>query len=94
MLFDVLTNIDNLKICVNYELDGKIIDYIPASLSDYSKCKPIYKTFKKFNFDQNIKSFDELPVEAKEYISFIEEYTGVKIGIISIGSDRNATIIK
>ena len=94
MLFDVLTNIDDLKICINYELNGKIIDYIPASLYDYSKCNPIYKTFKKFNFDQNIKSFDELPVEAKEYINFIEEYTGVKIGIISIGSDRTATIIK
>ena len=94
MLFDVLTNIDDLKICINYELNGKIIDYIPASLYDYSKCKPIYKTFKKFNFDQNIKSFDELPVEAKEYINFIEEYTGVKVGIISIGSDRTATIIK
>ncbi len=94
MLFDVLTNIDDLKICINYELNGKIIDFIPASLYDYSKCKPIYKTFKKFSFGQNIKSFDELPVEAKEYINFIEEYTGVKIGIISIGSDRNATIIK
>ena len=94
MLFDVLTNIDVLKICTNYELNGKIIDYIPASLFDYSKCKPIYKTFKKFNFDQNIKSFDELPTEAKDYISFIEEYTGVKVGIISIGSDRTATIIK
>lgn len=94
MLFDVLENIDHLKICINYELDGKIIDYVPASLNEYSRCKPIYKEFKKFSFSDKIHSFNELPIEAKEYISFIEEFTGVKVKILSIGSDRNATLVR
>ncbi|MDY2728268.1 MAG: adenylosuccinate synthase [Candidatus Onthovivens sp.] len=92
-LFDVLTNIEPLKVCIAYKLDGKEIDYIPADLNEFSRCKPIYKEFKPFNFN-NIKNFEELPQEAKEYITYIEGFCGVKVKILSVGSDRNDTLIR
>lgn len=92
-LFDVLSGIDDLKVCYKYELDGKEIDYIPASLNEYSRCKPIYKNFKSFTIEQDTKSYNDLSQEAKEYISYIEEMTGVKVKILSIGSDREKTLI-
>ena len=93
MLFDVLTGIKEIKICKAYELNGEIIDYIPAQLSDFKKCKPVYETVPGWSEDiTNVKSFDELPVNAQNYIRKIEEITGGKIAIFSVGPDRTQTI--
>ena len=94
MLFDVLTGIKELKICTGYELDGKIIDYVPATLSLFKRCKPIYITVPGWDEDiSSVTSFDELPENAKNYIRKIEEITGVKISIFSVGPDRKQTIV-
>ena len=93
-LFDVLRNIKDLKICYAYKLDGKIIDYIPASLDEYSRCEPVYKDFESFDFKDDTKTFEELPIEAKNYIKYIEDFTGTKVKILSIGSDREQTILR
>ena len=93
MLFDVLTGIKELKICVGYELNGEVIDYIPAQLPDFQACKPVYITLP--GWDENIehvKSFDELPVNAQNYLRKIEEITETKISIFSVGPDRTQTI--
>lgn len=95
MLFDVLTDIEELKICVSYTLDGKEIKTIPASLKDYSRCIPNYVSVKSWKKDlSNIRDYDLLPIEAKNYIEIIEKYTGVSVDMISVGPERTQTIIR
>lgn len=95
MLLDVLTGITPLKICVNYELDEKIIDYIPSTINEVNRCKPIYKEFEPWIEDiTKIKNYSDLPTNCKKYIEFIEEYTNTKIAFISVGPKREETIIK
>lgn len=94
MLFDVLTGVEELKICVGYKLNGEVIDYMPGTLSTFEKCEPVYITLPGFKEDiTNVKSFDELPENAKNYIKKIEEITGVKVAMFSVGPDRLQTII-
>lgn len=93
MLLDVLTGIDKLKICVAYELDGKKINYVPANISDLERCKPIYVELDGWHEDiTSVKSFDELPENAKNYLRTIEQTCELKVGIISVGPDRLQTI--
>ncbi|OSS41741.1 Adenylosuccinate synthetase [Desulfurella amilsii] len=91
---DVLDGLDEIKVCVAYELNGKTIDYVPALNSDFEKVKPIYKTFNGFNGTKGINAFDKLPKEAKNYIEEIEEILQTKISIIATGTDRNDTIFR
>lgn len=94
MLFDVLTGIEELKICYAYELNGKIINYIPSTLCEYEQCKPVYVSMKPWHEDiTNVKSFDELPQNAKAYLNKISELTNREIAIFSVGPDRNQTIV-
>ena len=86
---DVLSNIDIIKVCVGYKIDDKEIDYIPASLKDYSKAIPVYKEFKGWNEDiTNVRDFNDLPINCKNYINFIKEYTNTDIALISVGPER------
>ncbi len=95
MLLDVLTGINPLKVCVAYELDGKEIDYIPSTISEVNRCKPIYITLASWNEDiTKIKKYDDLPINAKNYIETIEKYTNTKVAFISVGPGRDETIIK
>ncbi|MCQ2383882.1 MAG: adenylosuccinate synthase [Paludibacteraceae bacterium] len=93
MLFDVLSGLETIKICDAYELDGKLIDYVPSTLSDYERCKPHYVEMKGWQEDiTNVRNYDELPESAKAYLSKIEELTGVEVAVISVGPDRTQTI--
>lgn len=95
MLFDILSNLGDINVCVAYELDGKVIDYVPASLKETYRCKPIYKTFKGWIDDiSKAKTYEELPEAAKNYIEFIEDFLKIKIVIISVGPDQKDTIIR
>ena len=93
-LFDVLEGVEDLKICVDYSLDGKIIDFVPSSAKTYSRCKPIYKEFRTIpRFDhKKIHTFDDLPVEAKEYLGFIKDRLHADIAILSLGAEREDTV--
>lgn len=91
-LFDVLSGIEEVKICVGYRLDGKEIDYVPATLDEYERCIPIYRDFEPFSIER-IGRVGELSAQAQSYIRFIEDYTGVRISILSIGNDRKDTLI-
>ena len=94
MLFDVLSGLEKIKICYAYELDGKVINTVPASLSEYERCKPLYVEMDGWKEDiTNVTSFDELPEAAKKYIKKIEELTKIKVSMISVGPDRNQTIM-
>lgn len=92
-LLDILTGFDKLKICVAYNLDGKKIEFIPSTIEEFSRCEPIYIELDGWMEDiTQIKSFDDLPDNAKKYIKTIELTTGIKISIISVGPNRNQTI--
>ena len=91
---DVLDALDEIKICVEYELDGKKIDYLPAAVEDQIKIKPIYKTFPGWKTPTNgIKNIDELPDNAKNYIYAIEDFIQSKISSISLSPEREDTIL-
>ena len=93
MLLDVLTGINELKICVSYNLDGKEIDYIPADYYEYERCKPNYITLTGWNEDiTNISSFDELPQNCQNYLKTIEKILKTKVTIVSVGPDRKQTV--
>lgn len=93
MLLDVLTGIQELKICYAYELDGKTIHTIPASLSEYQRIKPLYLSLPGWKKDiSSARCFEDLPKEAQEYVRKIEEITGIKVSLISVGPDRTQTI--
>lgn len=90
---DVLNTLDEIPVCIAYEVNGKQIDYFPSSVLDQQNIKPIYKIFKGWNCNlSEIKTTEKLPAEAKTYIQFIEAYLNIPIDIISIGADRDETI--
>lgn len=94
MLFDVLSGLDTIKICTGYELDGEVITAPPSTISKLSRCKPIYIELPGWKEDiTQMKTFEELPQNAKNYVKKIEELTGVPVGVISVGPDRSQTII-
>jgi adenylosuccinate synthase len=89
-VFDVLPK---LKICNAYKLNGKTIDYFPASATDLGKCQPIYEELNGWQSDTtHIREFDELPTEAKIYITRLEELIGCPTNIICVGPRRKQTI--
>ena len=93
MLLDVLSGLDEVKICYAYEIDGKVINYMPSTIKELNKVKPVYLTLKGWNEDiTNVKSFDKLPENAKIYVRKIEELTKASVALISVGPDRTQTI--
>ncbi len=91
---DVLDELDKIKICVAYEIDGKKIDYLPAAVDDQLKVKPIYKTYDGWKSSTvGIKNFDELPKNAKVYVQDLEKFIETKISSISTSPEREDTIL-
>jgi len=91
---DVLDELDEIKICVAYEINGKKIDYLPAAVDDQLKVKPIYKTYDGWKSSTvGIKNFDDLPKNAKIYIQDLEKFIETKISSISTSPEREDTIL-
>jgi adenylosuccinate synthase len=90
MKLDVLDGFDEVKVCVAYEYNGDIIDYIPSDLENVT---PIYKTFKGWDNSVGARKFEDLPASAQEYVKIIEEISKTKVGIISTSPERDDTII-
>ena len=91
---DVLDELNEVKMCVAYDLDGKKIDYLPAAVDDQLNVKPIYKTFKGWKSStRGIKKFDDLPDNAKVYINELEQFIETKVSSISTSPERNDTIL-
>jgi len=90
---DVLDGLNRIKICTQYNLNGKKIDYFPANIEDVQKCKPIYKEFKGWEkINEKTTKLNDLPKEAKIFIEFIEKTLETPIKIVSIGPSRSETI--
>ena len=91
---DVLDELDEIKMCVGYQLRNKKIDYLPAAFEDQLEVKPIYKVFKGWNTStQGIKSFKELPENAQVYIKGLEKFIETKVASISTSPERKDTIL-
>ncbi len=91
---DVLDELDEIKVCVAYQLDGKKIDYLPAAAEDQSKVMPVYKVFKGWKSSTNkVREFDKLPENAKLYIREIEKFVEAKVSSISTSPEREDTIL-
>ncbi len=91
---DVLDELDEIKICIQYDLNGNKIDYLPAAVEDQLKIKPIYKSFPGWKKPTNgIKNIDDLPENAKNYIFAVEDFIGTKISSISTSPEREDTIL-
>ena len=91
---DVLDELDEIKMCIAYKIDGKEIDYLPAAVEDQLKVKPIYQSFKGWKTKtRGIKKFDNLPTNAKNYIKELEKFIETKVASISTSPERNDTIL-
>lgn len=92
---DVLGGLDEIKVCVGYEIDGEVYDYVPSDQSDVAKAKPIYKVLPGWKEDiSKCKTWDELPETCKSYVEFIEEFCNIPVSMISVGADRENNIYR
>jgi len=90
---DVLSDFDEIKVCVGYELNGKLLKSFPTDVNRLSKAAPVYETLAGWKQDiSKAKSYDELPVNAKNYLDFIAKKSSFEIGIVSVGPRRDQTI--
>ena len=91
---DILDSFDEIKMCTAYKLDGKILDEIPASLNVLAKVEPVYETFAGWKTDiSNVRRYEDLPENARKYLARMAEVTGIKLGIVSVGANRDQTIV-
>lgn len=91
---DVLDALDEIKVCVGYEIDGKRVDTFPAVSADLAKIKPIYETLEGWKSETlGITKIADLPEKARKYVEFLSDSIGVEIGLISTGPERDQTII-
>ncbi|MDY3810858.1 adenylosuccinate synthase [Desulfovibrio porci] len=92
---DVLQNLPALQICVAYEYEGHRLEYLPQEEGALGKVTPVYEELPGFEDDiSECASFEELPDTVRGYIRRIEELTGVKVSMISVGADRRQTIVR
>jgi adenylosuccinate synthase len=90
---DVLSYLDEIKVCVAYESNGKLLKSYPTDVNKMMQVQPVYVTLPGWKCDiSNIKHYEDLPVYAKEYLSFISHQSGFEISLISVGPRRSQTI--
>lgn len=91
---DCLSYLDEIKVCVGYEVDGKVIKDFPTTPT-LKKCKPVFETLKGWHCNiKSIRNYDELPKEARDYVEFIEKQLGYRIDMVSNGPEREAIIVR
>ena len=91
---DVLDKLDEIKVCVAYELDGERITQPPMSADDYSRCQPIYESIAGWHDSTlGVQHWDELPRNAQHYITYLQRVVGIPIDLVSTGPDRIETLI-
>lgn len=91
---DILDGFDEIKMCTAYKIDGEIIHEIPASLKVLAKVEPVYETFAGWKTDiSKIRRYEDLPENARKYLERMAEVTGIALGIVSVGPNRDQTIV-
>jgi adenylosuccinate synthase len=90
---DILTGLPEVKVCIAYRVDGKELREIPANIRTFERCEPIYKTFRGWDEPlDHVRSLDDLPRAAREYVRWIEEALEVPVDLLGVGPGRDATI--
>src|SRR3954463_3599740 len=91
---DVLDELDEIPVCVAYELNGKRITGMPATNRQVEELKPVYETIPGWKENtKGISRFEELPSKAKQYLAFLEQQCAVEVGCVSTGPERTETIV-
>jgi adenylosuccinate synthase len=91
---DVLNDFDELKICTGYRIHGKIYHYFPSNLEILKSAEPIYEALEGWKTEiRGMKKISDLPRNAKRYLRRIEELIRTKIIMVSVGEERNETIV-
>ncbi len=94
MLLDVLSVVDELKICTHYELNGDKIDHFPSDSFLLEKCRPVYETLPGWNVDiGQARKLTDLPAAARRYVDRLGAVIGLPVSIVSVGPDRDQTIL-
>jgi adenylosuccinate synthase len=92
---DVLDEFEEIQVCVGYRLDGQAICDMPPTISEIERVEAVYEKLPGWNSSTfGISDYSALPARAKDYLAFLEERTGVEIGCISTGPERNQTIVR
>ncbi|SCA63000.1 Adenylosuccinate synthetase [Chlamydiales bacterium SCGC AG-110-P3] len=90
---DILDDLDSVQVCIGYTLEGRSVDQLPTLLAEWEQVAPIYETLPGWKAStSHIKEYEMLPQNAQNYITFIEQFVGVPIDIVSVGPARNQTI--
>jgi adenylosuccinate synthase len=93
MMMDVLSQLDEVKICVAYDLDGQRIDRFPGHADDLRRCQPIYETFPGWRTDvTKVRHLEDLPSGARQYLDRVSQLVGKPVEIVSVGPDRAQTM--
>ena len=91
---DVLDGMEELKVCTGYEIDGELIDYLPASISAQARVQPIYETLEGWREStQGARTWGELPASAIKYVKRIEEFIEAPVALLSTSPERQDTIL-
>jgi len=91
---DVMSGFEKIKVCVGYRKGDIVLTEFPASIEELAKCEPVFEELDGWNEDiTSVRSFDELPENAKKYVSRIEELCGVKASIVAVGPKRDQTMV-
>jgi adenylosuccinate synthase len=91
---DVLTGWEKIPVCVAYEVDGKRVEEVPASQTDFHHAKPIYEYLEGWKEDiSNCKKFEDLPINAQKYVKYLEKISGAPMSAIGVGPGRDQTIV-
>src|SRR5690606_18798528 len=92
---DVLTGFEKVPVCVAYDVDGVRHDEMPIDQTAFGKATPIYEELDGWWEDiSQVRSWDELPVNARRYVEALEEMSGTRISSVGVGPDREATIVR
>ncbi len=92
---DVLSRLDEIRFAVAYRVDGKRTERMPTETNVLARCEPVYESFKGWEGDlSRIRHFDDLPRPAKIYLNFVERYLNVRVTMVSVGKDREKTILR
>ncbi len=90
---DILDALDELKVCIAYELHGQRIDHLPSQAEEVERCRPVWEGLKGWSSPTgNVQDWRELPTAARDYVRFLEDAVGVRAGLIGVGREREKTL--
>ena len=91
---DVLSGLERLKVCTGYRVAGQEVEQMPGNIRQVEQAEPIYRDVEGWSQEiSGVRSFDELPAAAQDYVRMVEEMSGVKAAIVSVGPDRDQTLL-